>query len=359
MNLKKAFTNSFLVAVTFLFVGNSKAQYEVAIPKWMKKTPIKAIYVVDKNLDTTTSYTKKVIELFRTYWKQSPVFFAKEVPDMSENGIVIFDVYVFGGTITTATDRRVGETFEEATQRGHNKEVQLGDYGFFFNLWTMDGKKSLISKREIYDVIKTDIFSRYGTYVSTIKNDGPIIEISIGKKSIADSNLLRKFSIMDSTISNYFLNTTLGHLKNYIQNFNSIIDAKKDEDPYGDIVDKNEIRNLANQILYIPNYWEGDEGTIIPTNSKDNKKYSKEIKDEINELVSEYGYKYKVVSRKELSDLILNSKNPIYYLSWIQRAGLKCINVYNSLTGKRVYAEVKNMSYRLKGKDLVKLTKAI
>lgn len=359
MKMIKALSIFFLVFVAFLLTNSLKAQYEIAIPKWMKKTPIKALYVVDKKLDTTTTYAKKVMELFRTYWKQSPVFFSKETPDLTEDGTLIFDIYVFSGSTAYGVDRRGGETFEEASRKGHQKEVQLDDYGFFFNLWTMDGKKSLISKREIHDVIKTDIFSRYSSYITAAKNDGPLIEITVGKKPPADSNLLRKFSIMDSTISNFFLNTTLGHLKNYIQNFNLIVEAKKDEDPYGDMVDRDEIGNLANQILYVPNYWEGDEGTIIPTNSKDSKKYSKEIKEEINELMSEYGYKYKVVSRKELSDLILNSKKPIYYLSWIQRAGLKCINVYNSLTGKRIYGEIKNMSYRLKGKDLAKLSKAI
>ncbi|MFY7965899.1 MAG: hypothetical protein ACOVO1_13455, partial [Chitinophagaceae bacterium] len=235
---------------------------------------------------------------------------------------------------------------------------KASDYYFYFVLWTVTGKKQSFSANDIYDVVRADIFSKYATDLSFMEKKKPYKFIEMGDGRYVDSNLRRSISYFDSSITDYYLNTTIGHIKNYVQTMNRLVEAKKDAKPYYDVLEKDEIQNLADQTLYVPNYWYGDGGSLLNKSSYSTADIA-ECKQEIDEIFSEYPYKYKIVTRKELSDMILNSKKSLYYLSWIQSNSLKIVNVYNGFTGNRIYADNTMLSKKFKSKDLKKLIKAI
>ena len=355
---------NFLLILIFCTSLNAISQYEVNIPKGFAKEPINMLYVAYEYEDTTSIYAQKLMNVFRANWKQSPVTFVKFFDrEILKPGNLFFDMYKTDGTEFDRPDfskilERDPAERQSKMFNGPKVTKKASDYYFYFVMWTVTGKKKSYSSLDIYDLIKADIFSKYATDLSIVEKKKPYKFFEQGDGRYVDSNLSINVSYFDSTITNYYLNTTVGHIKNYVQSMDKLIEAKKDLKPYYDIAEKDELSNLANQTLYVPNYWYGDDGCLL-NKSKYTKDDVAECKQEIDEIFSEYPYKYKVVTRKELSDMILNAKGNIYYLSWIQSNSLKMTNVYNGFTGKRIYADNTYLSKKFKSKDLKKLIKTI
>lgn len=146
-----------------------------------------------------------------------------------------------------------------------------------------------------------------------------------------------------------FYNWNIGFLKNALQFVNKHLTNKElrwiySSDTFGDL------KPLRTKTLYIPEYTLIKHWMRMETD---------ELRHKPNRLLRKYSYTYKFVSAKKLSELILNSEEEIYYLSYVKSSGNKLISVINSKTGEIVYSKYKWVSVRIKSKDFKTLAKEI
>lgn len=154
----------------------------------------------------------------------------------------------------------------------------------------------------------------------------------------------------DLDLGGHVRNWSPGILKNYIKCMMSYLDTKKERTLYDDYVDRDAIKKLRSEALYIPestfiafNMFSGDETEKIPE----------------PKLFGGYPYPYKILSDKELSDKIINGKDDFYYLIYVKGSTQKYVSVFNSKTGEMIYTHYKSFSYNIGNKDIKKLAKEI
>ena len=90
------------------------------------------------------------------------------------------------------------------------------------------------------------------------------------------------------------------------------------------------LEKLVTETLYVPEF---------VSEWLTNINRSEVISSNFAEIFENYKYKYKVVKNEELSNLTLNSEEPIYYLITRRAFGKLFINIINSKTGEIVYSE--------------------
>lgn len=145
-------------------------------------------------------------------------------------------------------------------------------------------------------------------------------------------------------------NFRLGYLKNYLQKINKTLVENESYWMYGDRI-TNEIKNLKNEILYIPKYI-GQEVSRYRDNLNSDE-------ENIKEKFEEYPYQIKIARNKELNNLILNGEK-IYYATFVRMNNETFFNIVNSNNGNILYKEHKVTSKsNLKKKQIKKLVKHI
>lgn len=160
-----------------------------------------------------------------------------------------------------------------------------------------------------------------------------------------DINELARYAYEESE----FRNWNLAYLKNALQTIDKYISKGQNRWLFAS-ENTSEVKKLKKEVLYVT------EEFLIETNRynmKDSKPASKE------ELFSKYPYKIKVVTQKELDEMVVNAKEPIYYIQYIKANTDQFINVINGESGDIIYAEYTGMAHKLKSKDLKKLAKVI
>lgn len=147
-----------------------------------------------------------------------------------------------------------------------------------------------------------------------------------------------------------YYNYEIGYLKNILQAANLELGEKKEISTTSSIMHlRSEINKLENDTLYIPDY------ALI-------NRYPEGIKDlnniKTDKIKKVYSYPIKIVSKEEISDLILNNI-PIYYLNVICDFNKNTyVNITNSLTSEIIYKHT-TVSNEMKLKSLSKLSKQI
>jgi len=160
-----------------------------------------------------------------------------------------------------------------------------------------------------------------------------------------DKNKALEYMYGDAEIRNW----NLGFIKNYLAFINKNLKEKKTQWMYESQV-KPEIKKLKTNTLYIPDYvliemkkMSGDESN----------KFS------ASDIMKGYPYDYKIVSNKELSELILESSEPIYYLIYVRSVTDKFVTIVNSETSEIIYSSYKPISYNFKNKDIKNIVKSM
>lgn len=149
-----------------------------------------------------------------------------------------------------------------------------------------------------------------------------------------------------------FTNTNLGMLKNYFQQINESLSKGEHYGLYDDF-SKPEIKNLKENILYIPEVYKMKYNRK-PFKSSEELREDKDIK----ELFEDYKYKYEFISDADLEKRILNNE-AIYYLRYVSMNGNKYLQVVNAKSSNPVYYFYGVMSYNLKDDDFKKINEAI
>lgn len=146
------------------------------------------------------------------------------------------------------------------------------------------------------------------------------------------------------------LNFRLGYLKNYLQLMNNSIKNKISINLYDDF-SKPELSKLKTKILYI------DKNFIYGYNAWT---ISKKKSPDIDELMSNYSYKYEFIEYENLEKMIMNKDTPdFYYFMYNQINSNKILNIINGKTGEIIYQEHSTISYNLKPKDFKTLSSEI
>ena len=130
-----------------------------------------------------------------------------------------------------------------------------------------------------------------------------------------------------------------GYLKNYLQEINRHLEANKPRWRFESEVDKENISKLNSQILY------------VSSDVKD--QYDRRAKED---PFTEYkGKKIEMISPGDLSEKILNSEIPFYYMKVYMPSSDKIITIINSATGEYLYSDYSGMAYFFKDKDVKEL----
>lgn len=130
-----------------------------------------------------------------------------------------------------------------------------------------------------------------------------------------------------------------GYLKNYLQEINRNLVANKSRWQFESEVDKENISKLNSQILYVSS----DVKNHFDGRAKE-------------DPFTEYkGKKIEMISPEDLSEKILTSEKPFYYMKVYMPSSDKIVTIINSATGEYLYSDYSGMAYFFKDKDVKEL----
>lgn len=130
-----------------------------------------------------------------------------------------------------------------------------------------------------------------------------------------------------------------GYLKNYLQEINRNLVANKSRWRFESEVDKENISKLNSQILYVSS----DVKNHFDGRAKE-------------DPFTEYkGKKIEMISPEDLSEKILTSEKPFYYMKVYMPSSDKIVTIINSATGEYLYSDYSGMAYFFKDKDVKEL----
>jgi hypothetical protein len=134
----------------------------------------------------------------------------------------------------------------------------------------------------------------------------------------------------------------------YLKVINDGLKEEKLRSVFEEYIDKDEIKQLQNNILYIPDYV--------------NIKYNmftgaeKDTEEDEDDLKSAYKFPSQYISVSDLENKIAQENNNLYYLSYIKSSTDKYVSIFNSKTGKLLYTNYTPVSYNFKFKDLKRIS---
>ena len=147
----------------------------------------------------------------------------------------------------------------------------------------------------------------------------------------------------------HIMNWTPGMFKNYVQELQDLI-SRQEERPISKFyVEPENLAKVKDETLYIPDYVLDQYNANLVSQGKISAK----------ELMSDYPYKYKVVSNAELSKMILDSNEPLYYLLFVRSNSDKFISIVEGQSGAFLYTRFTPISFSVKRPDIKKLVKVL
>lgn len=146
-------------------------------------------------------------------------------------------------------------------------------------------------------------------------------------------------------------NWTPGMLMGYLKAINDGIAAQKIKGVFEGNIDKDGLKSLKADTLYVPNY--------VTINFNMFTGQETEVDAEDKDLFKSYPYPIRFVSNEELTSLLLTRPQGIKYLSYVKSSTDKFVTVFDSKTGKVLYSEYTPISYNFKSKDLKKIASEV
>ncbi len=147
----------------------------------------------------------------------------------------------------------------------------------------------------------------------------------------------------------HIFNWSPGMFKNYMQLISRHVDEGVKRSAAKYVEDSDELKNLKNKTLYIPEYafeqHNQNQKSLGYTPAK--------------EMMADYPYEYKVLSNDELSKLIMESKDKLYYLLFVRSNSDKYLAVMEGHEGHIVYQKHSPQSINVKRNDIKKLAKVL
>jgi hypothetical protein len=316
-----------LVVILTLSFLSSGAQIATMNEELYPAIKTKTLYIPVS--DSTKPFARTMMETVRSNWTFCPVSFVSSGQ--------VDKLYLPGNLFLTLDHSSTSFHFvrQDNKNRITTSEDIKNDY-FYLNFWLIGDKYKAGSVPRDKDKV---MLARAELYLK-----------SIGTGSI----LFHSPDICSQIFELDFCNGLPGYMKNVFQavnrNFsgNVTVNLKKDMEALPGL------RNLQKDTLYVPNYWYGPGGTMLPDEpeSSANGRY-------IRKMLDEYPFPVRLVRRDELSDMILRTKKPLYYFNYVQSSANKMISIVNGLTGEILFYNFNDKSYRPKGSDFKDLGKEV
>jgi hypothetical protein len=231
------------------------------------------------------------------------------------------------------------ERVNRATGERSYSESVTNDH-YYLNFWSIDPK--------------------YKAGKNIENNKESIARAELFRRSMGQDPSLTATIVMDETIYlNEYLNGTAAQVRNMFQNVNEAVKNNAVKKMKDEMHSSPGLAALKKDTLFVPNIWAGPGGTQIPEDNKYYKNYGKRIEKYLADMIGDYDHPVKLIRRDELSEKILKSATPVYYLNYIQSSADKMVSVINGLTGEIIYYDFVKKSYRPKGKDFKTLSDAV
>jgi hypothetical protein len=320
----------FLIAAFFFF---AVAKAQIGMPENEQYESIKNRTLYIQMSDTTSNANKSMMKAIRSAWTVSrPEFITlQQLSSLLQPGNFF---------VTLEHDNTSFNYVRERTSGYGEKRLELSpgvnnDY-FYLHFWTLDKN---------YDAGKG----------LKPKNENTVARAELYLKSIGTGNIdFSSRNIGSAGFQSEFCNGLPGFIKCIFQGVsnnilnNTTVKLKKDIDAVPALA------NLKKDTLYVPNYWYGPGGTMLPDEPENsaNGKY-------IRKLLESYSYPVKLIRRDELSDKLLNAAKPIYFFNYVQSSADKMISVVNGQTGETLYYNFNDKSYRPKPKNFKDLSEEV
>ncbi len=319
-----------IIFFCFYFTINAYSQISISNFEQISRIKNGTTYVVmnDPNLEKNKDY----IDVLKNNWTISKIQFIK----YSE-----IDNYMSPqSSFLTLDDYFINKRFSELKkkydkEKGNKRKILENsiESHFGLSLWTFDEKHFQNSEKN-KEIESKDIFD--------------IAYIPLQREFASTYNPYNLYENYGS--GGHIRNWGPGILKNYIQTLMYNLDKNENRWLYLGIHDNNEIKNLKEKTLYIPDY------VLIKFNSFNGDETSK---NDEKSLFGSYKLNYKIISTDELNKKILEDKEAFYYLVYVKDRTDKYVYVVNSLTGEIIYSNYTPLSYNIKSSDLKSIQKEI
>jgi hypothetical protein len=299
------------IVVAFCFFTEAQAQIQVLEKDVLSKIKDGNTHVIVKSL--TFPDAQLYADVFEKYWT------------------------VTKGVDVIEADKVVGNLVEGDSYFSLEAEKITGSNGgtaifVYFNLW-QPTKKMLKDKK--FKIGHEDALAH--------------IQVSIDLEAVKAIY----FNSLDFNLDGdgHLYHWNPGLLKNYLQQLCADLQTGKKIDFHDDVTDKVKLKELATRTLYCPDDNFNKMGTFVKAGKTVDEK----------DVFEDYKFDYKSISDKDLSDKILNSTEPFYYLIFLRNSTSKLIEVVNSQTGEAIYSRYDKSMFiqNLKSGDLKDLYKAI
>lgn len=263
-------------------------------------------------------------EAIRQVWTITPFRIIK--PD--EMGDYVrkegYSLFSFGGFVTT--------------RNSSSGSMGMSNMHLAYDLWMPEtNKKGKVSQSYFARIL---IYPDNETFFTAMRNSG--------RKNDDFSSRLLSFVYNDAVIYNW----SAGLLKGYLKKVNDCLQQHEERGPFSEEEDKKALSSLKNDTLYVPDYVQIRYNMFTGAEKADEEGGDEDMK-------KAYPYPVKMVSKAQLDALLLDKSRPVKYLVYVKSSTDKFINVYDSGTGKLLYARYVKISYNFRNKDLSKLAKLI
>jgi hypothetical protein len=212
--------------------------------------------------------------------------------------------------------------------------MELGDMNHsdsfysYLNLWkNIDGKKTLYCRINLFPTFEA---------------------FYVCKKNFSKEEVFLKYMYEEAEIHNW----NIVYLKNALQFVNDKLSKSETYSLMNNVQDKD-LSPLKNDTLYIPDYVLIKFDQYQINGSHESSRLNKE------DLLKDYPHPYRIVSINELSKIISNSAQPIYYLSCIRNPPGKYLTVINSRTGEFLYSVFSTIGFNFSSSDFARLARLI
>ncbi|MCO5267613.1 MAG: hypothetical protein M9897_01815 [Brumimicrobium sp.] len=322
--IKKITTLLCTIAYCLTISFSINSQIAIANLDQLAKLKSGTTYIVMDNLDSDIS--KEYMEVYKKYWTITKIEFIKnsEIYSHISPNNSFFSINGLSKT-TQFSSGNIGSATTKAGISYENTHIYL-------NLWMCNDK--YFKKKDptigLYD--QTQIAR---------------IELFTDFKTILTPELLFN---SDYDGGGHINNWGVGFLKNYIQALMNFLNEGENRTLYSGITNVNELKNLKNQVLYVPDY-------ILTKFNKFTGDESKRFEED--KILKDYTYKYQLISTKDLNQKIMEDTTPFYYLIYVKSSTDKFVSVVNSQTGEIIYSKYSAISYNIKSDDLKNIQKLI
>jgi hypothetical protein len=296
---------SCLIAVCVLlslvpFKGHS--QINISKPDDLERIKSGTTYIVMRNPESDVA--KAYIDVYNKYWTLSKKEFIKytDIGNYVNNESTFLS---FGGYVISSNN-------------GTSVHIYLELWKFSEKFLNSSRRKKVSSADQV-QIARIELFTDFS--------------------AIIDPDEIFKYEYDGQ---GHFRNWSPGLLKNYIQQLTFLLEAGKKRSLFAATFDNEQLSELKKQTLYVPDYVLIKFGAMTGSESRRN--------DE-DDLFKGYKYEHKLLPMSELSDLILNSPDPVYYLVYVKSSTDKFITIFNSETGQMIYSVYKGVSYNIGAKD--------